>query len=376
MRPQSLTPPRAALALCCALFAACGAPGVDGSAQVDQVTSELAAYPGATWDTNNRIVNICFINSGFLDAKTRVRTAVNAAWGVNSGLQIRWPANLGTDVCPQSPAGSGTIAAEYMPIWIHAPADAGDWGGNCQPGYGNRQSDIVNMCGNLATCQCMFSTSSLTPNGNAFLAQTSVHEIGHGLGLPHEHQRTDRPSNISTDCVDPNLPNADWVNGGNYRKLTLTLLTQYDGKLSLMSYCRDFDQNGAFDNPPSALPSPMDALGIEMMYPKNFNRKPILSGFANAAGSQFIVRSDVATPMKVDWVARGGLVSAFHNVQWSDGVSVFSTSSTPSIFITTTKTIKVQLDDAFNRHHAWTQTTAVPSNARHAALVGLVGVPS
>jgi hypothetical protein len=367
---RTLAPPGAALAACSLLLAACGGLPTDADEQMTEKQSALAAYPGATWDSNNRIVNVCFINSGFATEKTLVKNAVAAAWGVNSGLTFNWPANIGTDVCPQSPPGSGTIAPQYMPIWVHAPVDSGDWGGNCAPGYGSRQTDIATFCGNIATCQCMFSTASLTTNGNAFLAQTSVHEIGHGLGLPHEHQRADRPSNIATTCVDPNNATADWVNGGNYQKLTtLKLLTDYDGLGSLMSYCRDFDQNGVWDNPPFAQPSPLDALGIEIMYPKNFNRKPILGGFANASGSQFIVRSDKATAMKIDWIARGGHTTAVKNVRWSDNVTVFSTAVSPSLLITSTKIIKVQLDDTFNRHHAWTQTTAVPSNTRHTALL-------
>jgi Astacin (Peptidase family M12A) len=366
----------------CLVVSACGEQPntASGDTPVEEKTSALAAYPGATWDSNGDVVNICFINSGFASQKTLVQSTINSSWGANSGLRFVWPTNLATDLCPQSPAGSGNIPANYLPIWIKDAAGPGDWGGNCAPGYGARQTDIVNRCGGIATCQCMFSTAAFESNPSAYVAEVSTHEIGHGLGLPHEHQRIDRPSNISTTCVDlQNAPNANWNTDGDRMILpNLILLTQYDGLLSIMSYCRDFDQNGLIDFPPFSPLSPLDALGIEMMYPKNFGRKPVLGGFANADGSQFIVRSDLPTSLNVDWVTRGGLTSSLHNVQWWDSVlgGVFSTSPNPSVVIPTTRTIWVQLDDAFNRHHSWTATTAVPSNTRHTALVGLVAAPT
>ena len=64
----------------------------------------------------------------------------------------------------------------------------------------------------------------------ATFINTVYHELGHSIGLHHEHQRADRDSYV-TVVFDPAIPSSNT----NYRKLTFPLIGPYD-LLSIMHY--------------------------------------------------------------------------------------------------------------------------------------------
>lgn len=342
---------------------------VSETAPLTRVSGALAAYSGSftLWDTQNNVVNICWVTAGLATEKNQVRDGVNAAWGAFSGLTFNWPANPGTDVCPTVPGQPTKVPSNYMPIQINV---AGSYGGQCNAGVGARLSQTT--CGNTATeCECFLNTGFNEPNPTAALIAAALHEIGHGLGLPHEHQRVDRPSDIQATCVDPNPDPNKWTDNGNYTvDSTYRLLTPYDGLKSIMSYCRDWDENGRADVPPFLDLSAMDELGIEMLYPKSLGRRPTLPGaMTNAGGSQAIVRSDQTYSVMPDWVARGGLTNSLSGFQWADqNLSVFSTQPTLSLSFSSSRTIQLRMTDTLGRVHPFTPVSVVPNNALFTAI--------
>jgi hypothetical protein len=344
------------------------------------------------------VVNVCLMNPNTPPADRAVMQAALAnSWQVNSGLTFNW---LGD--CPL-----GSTNPNVMPISYIMPQNGGQGGGKCNPGRGGARIP-AGECQAAAGCQCYFIDYHFLdsdPNfdGTRALSSIIIHEVGHGLGVPHEHQRADRPAYVGNNgqgsvagepqrCPDPsaatccpdqlNLTNK-WTTNDNFLKLpNLKLLTLYDAKFSVMSYCRDVDGNGLpGDVNGTSYFSGQDALGIEMMYPKSFGRKPVMvGGFGDGAGSQYVVRSDTPVGLRVDWVARGAMPTmsaspgdpthAFHDVQWKGTAGTISTQLSPNLVISSAQTIQVQLVDAYYRAHPLTGVAVVPSNAKWTAIQG------
>jgi hypothetical protein len=124
-----------------------------------------------------------------------------------------------------------------------------------------------------------------------------VHEIGHRLGFPHEHQRADDPQ---CDWIKAAL--ATDPNNGQLRQVSdLVLLTPAE-TYSVMNYCGDSLRAAKnWDYQPTA----WDLLGAEMFYP--MDRVYPVGCRANCVytSNGVVVRSDGA--ITSSWTARGGL---------------------------------------------------------------------
>ena len=367
MKARTSARTSAGIGLALALGGCYGVEAEERAEDVENIQSSLAASAGATlWDTQGSVVKICWTNTGLWDAKGRIQIAVEAAWGGPSGLTFVWPSATNDPTCPRS---DETVANEFMPIFV---VDTPSFGGVCNFGVGGRRPK--EGCGGVMQCQCVIQTGTSSQYN---LEYAAMHEVGHGLGMIHEHKRADRPANIQSTCTDPNPDPNKWTNNDQYTIESPAILpTPYDGA-SVMNYCYDPDNDGLHGevrvNVGNQYPedSLLDKLGIEILYPFGLNRRPVAAnGIGNGDGTMYIVRGDVPTKLQIDWVSRGAATAFFSSPRWRDGSTLaqFSTSLSPSLTVVGSKVVEVEVNDGRGRHHSWTGATIIANTTLFTAV--------
>jgi hypothetical protein len=150
------------------------------------------------------------------------------------------------------------------------------------PGLGRRLTGV----------DAQISITAATNNG--CLELVAAHEMGHALGLIHEHQRPDRDA--SGEACAQQLGGSQVVvqTGGIFE-------TVYD-RDSVMNYCRDFNRNGAIDllevgtQRPHLL-SKLDYSGARLLY-----------GFSESSGAR--VSAGFVQTNSASWVGTESLSGA------------------------------------------------------------------
>jgi len=249
----------------------------------------------------------------------------------------------------------------------------------------------------VATSQCGLSGCVIYGlSDNVF-----VHETGHGLGLAHEHQRSDHgpycageqayvdklqrchtadvagqpctaddyngifypnpPATTPQYLTQSNRDFLQWSLDNNLPDSSYTLLTLYDPQ-SIMNYC-----SAEFGRlPEDSAPTALDLLGVAMLYPQS-NGSPLGCGkgcFKTSTG--VIVRTDGV--VMSDWMARGA-ISVPISLTTTPGGSTLPASALPS----GTATITHYNWDPRSVRRSGTAVTQ-KSNSVHAALVSSVMV--
>lgn len=181
------------------------------------------------------------------------------------------------------------------------------------------------------------SNPALTPYVNH-----TLHEVGHAMGLSHEHVRNDTDPTCIADGY------GDGVSAGK--------LTPYD-RYSVMNY--SFLTCGIEGNYGNAGLSYYDRLGLHMMYPPN--------GYPAEFAGQTTIKSGTTLSLSAAWkVAGANMTFVAKNYVWKVDGATLSTSSTLSAAGLTvgTHTLSFEYDDFLNRHYSSSGTVRVLSAAQ------------
>jgi hypothetical protein len=254
--------------------------------------------------TNNYAVPVCFMSQSDVsaDAKTEFQNTIQQEWQAKTGVTF-----TGFGTCT-------SLDPPNVPIYMFKanPGDEGDWGGNGQEGVGARHGDGLclgqhwKMCQPLtkdtdcgvqnATCVTGSQVRISVTDGRTMFHQVSVHEMGHVLGIEHEHQRPDG-DDTSNRCVIPRSQNGDTaiLNGRQYGSVP--------DPLSIMGYCNNW--NGRAVNDPTL--TPLDVSGGQLMY-----GRPLTA--TAEAGFAFAVNSFI--PPANSWNTTAAVNTLTH---WSTG---------------------------------------------------------
>lgn len=277
-----------------------------------QFKTKMAHYPIDPKDPDFKLfnaeetnweVNVCFVGKSVLppqmpftyigdDPTVRriVRFAIDGTWGAVSGLQFTGYGECSNPAPPNS-----------VPILIVRCTGAGCAGGLGRPGVGRRISGEGWFPDDIAQIQ-------LGVPDNNMLANTVVHEMGHVLGLAHEHQRigavrcqehthTSTPCATSNDCPQelqkqgcdvyvysgqPDRPGL-CIAAYDITEPGLKGLTPYDPQ-SIMNYCR---------TDTSEKLTSWDVFGIQWLY---WTRTSAFNQLVTAYSLQRTEHATVASP--------------------------------------------------------------------------------
>jgi hypothetical protein len=186
--------------------------------------------------TNNWEVPVCYhpASTGSSQAKALFEQTVREQWEANTGLRL-----TGFQTCTST-------ASPWVPVYI--VQSSGNRFGNAQPGVGARQG--TNSNGWPADSQVVIGYDAALQQ----LPYVAAHEMGHAIGVVHEHQRPDG-DDMSNRCVLPR-------SGGDGVVIPGQLFATVDDPLSVMHYC--WTANGA--NYPSQILTQLDIIGGQMIY--------------------------------------------------------------------------------------------------------------
>lgn len=199
------------------------------------VSTSLTLFTANDWE-----VPVCFhpASGGSASARDVFKTAVKEQWEANTGLTF-----TGFETCTST-------ASPWVPVYFRTNT-AGNSTGAAVGGVGQRWSAQTAQDNNWP----QDSQVVIDYFNEAGIPYPAVHEMGHVIGVAHEHQRSDG-DDVSNRCVVPRPPFGD----GAIITPNQTFAT-VDDPLSIMHYC--WMANGQTN---SGVLSALDIIGGQMLY--------------------------------------------------------------------------------------------------------------
>jgi hypothetical protein len=324
-------------------------------------TGHAGTFQGEGVRTNP--VTICFVSNALTAQPLRVQQIVDSLKLFEQAANIHF-SYLGS--CPSSvplPNGNDSfggdirILIEGTNISTSTPMVPGNGCTQANPdsSWSNFPDDLV------PNRPCLYNAKILNdrpcPTCTPYLNH-ALHEIGHALGLEHEHARLD-----ATCYPGPGSDNTRYLTA--YDRDSLMHYT-YAGQLPVPpNVCPDVLGNWDNDGP-----STLDKLSLRLLYPEDGRPAPIV-GIS-------VVHTGATLHLRLGWAAEGAYIPyVAPTIQWRIATILVGTAADYTATQSATPTeydIQLTVVDFLNRTHTGFRRVKVVDDAGMAQLVGAAAI--
>jgi hypothetical protein len=255
-----------------------------GSDQEDTHETHSNLWIDASKIWSNPSIPVCWVTGGFATEKGWVKDEISKTWHVHTGARF-----TGWGSCPADMSTFSGVAITIDNEMV------------VRNGLGQQSDGISEMELDFREAATTKYTTCIdnSLDRQACVRSVSIHEFGHVLSFPHEHNRSDRGPECTTAIAG---------------SMGDTFVTNYDPQ-SIMNYCFS-----------AVLPSALDIVGAEVAYPKG-NTLSVSCKNGCFAGSSTLFSRTNGT-VQNEWTARGARDWWVSSPVWKKGSTTLGTGAT------------------------------------------------